>query len=833
MILQSLRMTQRDWRAGELRFLLVALIVAVAALSSVGFFVDRMRAGLARDAHQLLGADLLIGADQPVKPGWRSEAQRRGLTIADTVVFPSMALAGEGEDARSQLASLKAVSSAYPLRGHLRVTDKPGGRDSVTRAVPAAGTVWVDPNILTALNLQVGAPLKLGDRSFTIAHILSAEPDRGSGFVNFSPRVMLSLADLESTHLVQDGSRVTYRLLLAGAAPQVQAFQDWVEAEIARDNLKGVRIESLENARPEMRATLDRAEQFLALVGLLSAMLAAVAVAMAARRFMLRHLDACAMLRCLGLTQNQATRLYLYEFLFIGLIGSVLGAVVGFGAHFVLLEWLGKFVSRDLPSASFIPALQAVATGLLLLLGFALPPILQLRNVPHNRVIRREQDAPQVTVLATYGLGTLTFIGLLLWQAGDVKLGLLTALGFLGGFAVFAFTSWLALKSLRYLRAALKHPSWRFALTGLQRRPGATIVQIVALALGLMALLLLTVIRGDLVSAWRQTTPADAPDRFVINIQPDQRADIHQRLLAGGVAQPDLYPMIRGRLTAINGKAITPETYQEDRARRLVDREFNLSTMLDVPPKNNIIAGAWYKDDRPEASVEEGLAKTLKLRLGDKLTFDIAGQAVSAPITSLRKLEWGSMQVNFFVILNPKVMVNMPQTWITAFHLQPAHSNLANQLTRDFPNLTIVDIGNIIKQLQDVVDQVVAAVEFLFLFTLAAGGLVLYAALLSSQGERTREAGLLRALGATRKQLSHAQWIEFALIGSLAGFLAASGAAATGWALAHYVFSFTWTFSPVIWLAGMGAGAACTFIGGWIGLRSVLSQPPMQTLREA
>ncbi|MGZ9710239.1 ABC transporter permease [Glaciimonas sp. GNP009] len=833
MILQSLRMTQRDWRAGELRFLLVALIVAVAALSSVGFFVDRMRAGLARDAHQLLGADLLIGADQPVNPNWRAEAQRRGLTIADTVVFPSMALSGEGDDSKSQLASLKAVSAAYPLRGNLSITDKPGTPDTITRAVPAAGTVWVDPNILTALNISVGAPLKLGDRTFTIAHILSVEPDRGSGFVNFSPRVMLSLADLASTHLVQDGSRVTYRLLLAGAAPQVQAFQGWVEATMARDNVKGVRIESLETGRPEMRATLDRAQQFLSLVGLLSAMLAAVAVAMAARRFMLRHLDACAMLRCLGLTQNQVTQLYLYEFLMIGLIGSVLGALVGFGAHFVLLETLGKFVAHNLPPPSVTPGLQGIVTGLLLLVGFALPPILQLRNVPHNRVIRREQDAPQVAVVATYGLGTLTFIGLLLWQAGDVKLGLLTALGFLGCFAMFGLISWLALKSLRTARGAFKHPSWRFALTGLQRRPGATIVQIVALALGLMALLLLTVIRGDLIGAWRQSTPADAPNRFVINIQPDQLADINRRLVAAGITQPNLYPMIRGRLTEINGNVIKPETYQEDRAKRLVEREFNLSTMVAVPLKNEIVAGNWYKDDQPEASVEEGLAKTLNLKLGDKLTFDIAGQTVSAPITSLRKLEWGSMQVNFFVILNPKAMVNTPQTWITAFRLPPAHSNLGNQLTRDFPNLTIVDIGSIIQQLQDVVDQVVAAVEFLFLFTLASGGLVLYAALLSSQGERTREAGLLRALGATRTQLSHAQWIEFALIGSLAGFLAATGAAATGWALAHYVFSFTWAFSPLIWVAGMVIGAVCTFVGGWIGLRGVLSRPPLETLREA
>ncbi len=831
MFIQSLRMTRRDWRAGELRFLLLALIVAVAALSSVGFFVDRMRNGLNRDAHQLLGADLVIRSDQPINGAWRAEAGRLGLTLAETIVFPSMASAGEGDQATAKLASVKAVSPGYPLRGNLKLRHA-NGVDLATREIPAAGTVWVDANLLSAQNLSVGSPLKLGDRSFRIAQVIATEPDRGAAFMNFAPRVMLPLSDLASTGLVQNGSRITYRLLVAGEQGRTILFQRWIEEHIERDDIKGVRLESLETGRPEMRATLDRAEQFLSLVGLLSAMLAAVAVAMAARRFMLRHVDACAMLRCLGLTQNQVTSLYLIEFLLIGLAGSVIGALAGFAAHFVLLEWLGRLVANDLPPASFLPALQAVATGLVLLIGFAIPPILQLRNVPHNRVIRREQDAPQPMTLATYGLGLLAFIGLLLWQAGNLQLGLLTAGGFLGGFALFALVGWLGLKSLRGLRGAIDHPSWRFAVTALQRRPGASVVQIVALASGLMALLLLTVIRGDLVDAWRQSTPPDAPNQFMLNIQPDQKEAIEKRLVANGIAAPALYPMIRGRLVQINDTPITGDTYVEDRARRLVDREFNLSTMRDVPAQNVVTAGRWYDDSKPEASVEEGLAKTLNLKLGDRLTFDIGGQSVEAPVTSLRKLEWGSMRVNFFVILNPKAMADMPQTWITAFKLPAEKDGVVNRLVQDFPNLTVVDIGSVVKQIQDVIDQVVTAVEFLFLFTLTSGLLVLYAALVGSQDERTREAGLLRALGATRKQLSQAQWIEFLLVGGLAGALAATGAAGVGWALARYVFKFEWSFSPIVWLAGLAVGAACAFIGGWIGLRNVLNQPPLQTLRE-
>ncbi|PHV08749.1 ABC transporter permease [Janthinobacterium sp. BJB412] len=858
MFKQAVRMTARDWRAGQLRFLLVALTVAVAALSAAGFFIDRLRTGLERDAHQLLGADLVVNADQPLPAAWRAEALRRGLRLTDTATFPSMAQAGAGERSHGLLASVKAVGEGYPLRGTLKTTrDAALAEQSLGEAaggIPAPGTVWVDAGLLGGLHIALGEQLRLGDANFTVTRLIASEPDRGASFMNFAPRLMLPLADLESTGLLQPGARLTYRLLLAAPteqlAGQVAAYEQWLQAAIRAGAVKGVRIDSLESGRPEMRATLERADRFLSLVGLLSALLAAVAVAMAARRFMLRHLDACAMLRCLGLTQNQVARMYLIEFTLVGLAGSVLGVALGFAGHHVLLEVLGKLVSAELPAPSLLPALQGVATGMLLLVGFALPPVLQLRNVPHNRVIRREQDAPQPLALATYGLGLASFVALLLWQAGDVRLALATALGFLAAFGLFALAGRLALAALKRARGAVDNQSWRFAVTSLQRRPGATVVQIVSLALGLMALLLLTVVRGDLMTAWRNATPADAPNRFIINIQPEQKAAIAARLERAGVLNAPLYPMIRGRLTAVNGAAVTADTYADERARNLAEREFNLSTMASMQAENKIVAGRWFgagagaapaaadaADGPPaeplaEASVEEGIAKTLRLKLGDTMRFDIAGQTVEARITSLRKLEWGSMRVNFFVIINPAAMAGMPQTWITAFHLPRQRGAEMDALTRDYPNLTIVDVGGVLRQVQAVLDQVVTAVEFLFAFTLVSGLLVLYAALMGSQDERTREAGLLRALGATRRQLSRAQLIEFALVGALAGLLAASGAAAMGWALATYQFQFAWTFAPTVWLVGLAAGALCAIAGGWLGLRNVLRQPPLQTLRE-
>ena len=535
MLAQSFRMTARDWRAGELRFLLLALIVAVASLSSVGFFVDRMRTGLTRDAHQLLGADLVVSADQPIRADWIVQARRRNLAIAQTTVFPSMALAGEGDAALSQLAAIKAVSPGYPLRGNLKLVVAGTENGVPTRDIPRTGSVWIDPAVAVSLRVAPGQSLTLGDKRFTVERLIATEPDRGAAFMNFAPRIMLAEADLAATNLVQPGSRVTYRLLVAGAPENVGAFEKMIGAEIERDNLRGMRIESLETGRPEMRATLERAQRFLSLVGLLSAMLAAVAIAMAARRFMVRHVDACAMLRCLGMTQQQVTVLYLLEFMLVGLVGSMIGAACGFAAHFALLEWLGKLVTTELPPASVMPALQALATGLILLIGFAVPPILQLRNVPHNRVIRREQTPPQPATLATYLLGLASFVGLLLWQAGDVRLGLLTAAGFLGGLLVFALVGWLSLRLLRHLRPLVDNASWRFALTALQRRPTATVVQIVALSLGLMALLLLTVVRGDLIAGWRDATPPDAPNQFVINIQPEQKAAVEARLQARGI----------------------------------------------------------------------------------------------------------------------------------------------------------------------------------------------------------------------------------------------------------------------------------------------------------
>ncbi len=827
---QALRMTRRDWRAGELRLLAAALVIAVAAVTSVGFFVDRIRLGLERDARQLLGADLVISSDRPVGDAERARAQAAGLATAETVIFPSMAVNDRNPN-DTALAAVKAVSPGYPLRGALRVAEAPDATDEITHDIPARGTVWVDATLLQSLHLAVGDRLRLGEADFRIARVITLEPDRGAQFINFAPRVMLNFADLPSTQLIQEGSRVTYRLLVAGNDAAVRAYQAWTNAHLAR----GQRIESLEGGRPEMQRTLERAHRFLSLVALLAAMVAAVAVAAAARRFSLRHLDSCAMMRCLGLAQREIFALFALEFVITGALACMAGVAAGFGGHFLLLDVVRRLIHTQLPLPSLLPAIQGGAVGLVLLLGFALPPLAQLRRVPPLRVLRKELGAPSGRAALGYLAGCAGFFALLLWSANDAKVGSLTAGGFALGIGAFALIAWLTLRLLAPLRAMTGRLgiSWRFAIAAVQRRPAATIVQLVALAVGLMALLLLTVTRTDLISAWRRAAPPDAPNRFVINIQPDQTAAVARVLAQAGVGEVTLHPMIRGRLIERNGKPIGPEDFTDERAQHLIDREFNLSYTDIAPSHNEIIAGRWYAPGAAELSMEQGIAKTLGVALGDELTFDIAGNKVSARVTSLRKVDWDSMRANFFVLMPSALLRNQPGSFMTAFHVTPAEGRVGPALVRDFPNLTVIDTSALLRQVQLVLDQVIAAVEFLFVFTLAAGVLVLYAALAASRDERVREAGLLRALGASRRQLMRAQMAEMVCLGGLAGLLAAGGAAATGWALAKYAFDFEYAVSPWVFVLGIGGGAACALAGGWFGLRTVLKTPPLTTLREA
>ncbi len=831
----------RDLRSGELNLLVLSVVLAVAALSAVGFFSDRLQAGLWRDARQLIGGDAVVVSDKPTAQNFVQKAQQLGLKTNATLSFPSMARADDAQGGETKLVALKAVSEGYPLRGQLTLLSVEGASSSdnskahATRQVPSSGQAWVDPALLDVLNIKLGDKLWLGDKSFQISALIDREPDRGAGFMNFAPRVMVNQMDIAATGLVQPASRLSYRLAVAGEESQanVQKFIKWARDEVAKPEVRGVQVESMESGRPELRQTLDRAEKFLNLVALLAALLCAVAVALAARTFAAKHLDACALLRVLGQSQQTLSIAYAFEFITAGLVASLLGVMVGYGVHYAFVWLLAGLVDVQLPSATGAPAWLGLGMGLTLLLAFGLPPVLQLAQVPALRVIRRDMGGLQPASVGVLVAGLLGFAGALMWASRDVKLGLMTVGGFALATLMFAGATWLALKLLRSWVPSNTTPRWLLLATRqVMARPVYAVVQVSALSVGLLALVLLVLLRTDLISSWRKATPVNAPDRFVINVQPEQTQAFQNTLKQTGVQNYDWYPMIRGRLVAINGNTVSPQDYTDERAKRLVDREFNLSSRAAKPEHNEVVKGAWLENEKDAVSVEVGIAKTLGLKMGDRLQFDIGGVLSEGRVTSLRKVDWGSMRANFFVIYPVDNLPNVPLSYMAAFK-SPDVPSFERNLLQQFPNVTSVDLRASLTQVQKVLDQVIRAVEFLFAFTLLAGLLVLTAAVTSTREERKREFAIMRALGATGRLLSQVQTAELMGVGLMAGFLASLVAELVGWGLARFVFEFEWTASLWVPVAGALTGAVLAWLAGWWGLAEVLRQPVSQTLRQA
>jgi putative ABC transport system permease protein len=800
----------------------------------VGFFADRLEAGLARDARSLLGGDAIVASDKPTPDDVLALAREAGLRSARSVSFPSMARAPDERGGASRLVAVKAVSDGYPLRGQLQLRDAPEAPVQTLAARPERGTAWVDAALLDALQVAVGDDVLLGDARLRIARIIVVEPDRGAGFMSFAPRVMLHEADLAATGLVQPASRVNYRLAVVapdGRQAGVREFVRRVEQRIEQAPLRGVRVEALESGRPEMRQTLDRAGKFLDLVALLAALLAAVAVGVAARDFAQRRLDDCAMLRVLGLSQRRIAGAYALEFGWVGLAASVLGVGVGLAVHLVFVWLLSGLVDASLPPPGPWPAAFGVGVGLTLMLGFGLPPVLQLARVPPLRVLRRDVGAPKASSLLVLLAAAGGFAALLMAVAEDLLLGAIAVGGFAVAVGVFALLAWLAVGLLRRAVPEARAPRWLVLATRqIAARPALAVLQVSALAVGLLALVLLVLLRTDLIASWRQATPPDAPDRFVVNLQPEQVAPFRTALAGAGVQRYDLYPMIRGRLVAVNGAEVVPGAFGGDRAQRLVEREFNLSHDARMPQQNEIVQGRWTPDEPDALSVEQGLAETLGLKLGDRLRFDIAGQPREGRITSLRKVDWGSMRVNFFVMFPVARMDGVPLSYISAFRAPPVRG-FDNRLSREFPNITNIDVSASIGQVQRVLDQVVRAVEFLFGFTLVAGLVVLFAALGATREARAREFAIMRAMGAGGRLLAQVQRAELLGVGLLAGVLASGAAVAVGWLLARHVFEFAWNPQPWAPLAGALGGALMALAAGWWGLRGVLRRPVLETLR--
>lgn len=831
--MQSFQYWARQSRRASFRILFVALVLAVAAISSVGVFSARIEAALVRDASQMLGGDLVIESKRNTDNApWLSildKPEYANLKKAESVVFPSV-VPSERVDL---LVSLKAVNNTYPLRGQLTVRNAQG-QDEKVASGPPQGELWADQGVLGSLDVQLGDSIQVGEITRPVTRVILVEPDRGGGFVNFAPRVMMNTADLEESRLLGLGSRATWRIYFTGAQPVV----DQLIAELTPVLSPVEEIETLENGRPEVSGTLERANDFLAMAALIGTMVACVGIALVAHLFAKEQASELAVLKSLGYTPQRLLRMWAIGMGMLTLGAGVLGVALGWVAHWGLLALLAELVGVDLPLAGLHYLPMGMLLSALLLLGFAAVPTWYALRAPAVAVIRHQTlKSSRGQLVLSVLFGVFTAIAVCLLIVNNVVLALLLFAGFVGTSLVFALLFWGLLKALAYLGKGRKSEGTHIAVfQSMSKRASTLVLQGVSLALGLAALLMLAVVQGDLIDRWQEAVPEDAPNRFVFNIQPDQVEGVQQTLNTASQSPVNLYPMVRGRLSAINGETITADTFTDERARNTVERELNLSFADTLPTHNTVAVGSWF-DETPakaEVSVEDGVAERLGIGLGDKLTFDIAGTPLTAEITSIRELRWDSMEVNFFMVFPTEVLQSFPQTWITSVSLQDDKAiPVSRELVREYPNLTVLDTELVITQLRKILGQVGQAVQFVFLFTVAAGGLVVVACVMTGARVRTREAAIYRAMGASTAQLQRAAWLELSVLGALAGLVAAIAAQGLGWGVAHFVFEFEYFLSPLHIVAGVVAGAVVSVLFGAWSVNKVCRAPVMQTLRQA
>ncbi len=820
----SLRQVRREWRAGELRALALALAVSAAALTSVGAFSERVSKALTMGANELLAADLVIQSRQVVNAEWLEEARERGLKTARTIEFPTVAFAGE----QSLLVQVKGVSDGYPLRGRLEIASELYGPARTATGIPQPGQAWVDPRVVAELNLTAGGALELGDQTFAVTETIALEPDAGGGVFNLAPRVMLPFGAIEEAGLLGPGARVQYRALVAGEPEAVAAFKDWLVP-----NLKpGESIQTLAQSQQQIGRALDRAQQFLMLAALTAVLLAGIAIVIAARQFVERHLDTVAILRCLGSRQNAIILSFALVLLWTALPALLLGAGLGYLSQHLLVLALGDLLPGTIPGAGVQPVLVAMGIGLLTLLGYGVPPLLRLRQVPPVRVLNRQLGDAPASQFVGDGLALAFSLGLIWWLSADIKLGAVMAGASLGAGLALAGGAFLLIRLARRL-ARGRTLGWRYGVANLARQNRGVLMQVAGLGLGLTAIFLLGVIQRDLLSGWRDTLPANAPNYFLINIQPDQVETVNDHFAANGVASQGLFPLAVSRLSEINGAAPDLASLPSDRARRRVDGNINISWSDELSIGNTIIRGQWRDPNVSglQISLAQSWAESMGFKLMDELTFTAGGQSISGTITSIRKVDWDSFQPNFFIVFNSTLDGGFPHTYISSVFLPGGRFDVIADLVRQTPNVSVLDIGTIMERVRTMIQRVSLAVQVVFVFTLLAGVVVLLAALGAGLAQRQHEGAVMRTLGGSGRQLRAAIFSEFAVIGAVAGVLAAVAAVIAGGVLATQVFNIV--YQPSWWLPALGLASGALAIGltGLVGSRSVLRTPPMVTLR--
>jgi putative ABC transport system permease protein len=821
----AMRMLGREWKSGELGVLLVALTVAVAALTGVSFLVNRVTQAVELQATEVLAADLRLEAVRAIDPSYLDEARKRGLRATRS----SSVLSVVFRDEQSQLSNVRAVGSEYPLRGKVGLADEAFGPATSVAAAPGPGEAWPESKLLATLGARVGDEISIGATNLRITRVLITRPDQGGNFSDLAPSVIINEADLESARLLQPGSRASFAMLFAGEREPLEQFKVWLESRKQR----GERLRDVADASPQIKNAIDRAGRFLSLASLVAVLLCAIAVAMAARRYVQRHLDSVALMKTLGATRGFTLTVSLVQLLTIAVAAALLGSVFGFLAQEWLLRALQGLLQADLPPPTWVPVGLGFVTALAVLAGFALPPLLQLAQVPAIRVLRRDVGPPPPLLWLAFGPAVAAVVFLIWWVVRDARIFAGFVVGLVGFLAVLTLAGLALVKLSGSLRGSVG-VSWRYGIANLSRRRAESVVQIVAFGLGIMVLLLLAVVRNDLLADWRRSLPTDMPNYFFINIPPAEREAFVGFIEQRGAETSRALPMIRARLVGINGTRLEDMQNLSARGEGFSRRDQNITWQEELGEENRIVEGSWWTAEdagKPLVSIASEVQESLGLKIGDSMTFDVAGEIYEARVASVRKVKWDSFKPNFFLVFPPGLLDDTAGTWMTSAYFNKQESRSIAELVRRFPSVSVFDLDDLLQQVRSVIDKAVLAVQSVFVFTLFAGLTVLLAAVQASREERRYESAMLRTLGASRRTVLKGVLAEFTTLGLLAGLLAAVGASVAGYFLARFVLEVSYGPDPWVWVIGLLGGALLVAGSGWIATRSVVNTPPVATLR--
>jgi putative ABC transport system permease protein len=816
------------WRAGALRVLVFALVLAIAAITAVGFFTQRVDSALNQQGGLLLGGDIALKADHALDDAYIDKARSLGLDVTQTYEFPSMVIHQEA----NQLAEIKAVGQSFPLRGDLSISVGNGKIDAVKHG-PKPGEAWVEPRLANLLNIKVGSQVEVGEKAFLVTAILEQEPSRGGDMFGFAPRVMLHADDLAATGLIQFGSRVKYQLLFAGTPTAIAKYQRDVVVDLKR----GEKLEDVKNARPEIKSALDKAQQFLGLSAMVSVMLAMMAMLLSSMPYIKQSLDSFALMRCFGAKARILMQVLSLQTGLIAFFSALIGIVIGYFVQLGLAELAGSLFLETLPQVSILPALVGLVASLFMMFAVVIPHAWHMRGMSAMNILRRDTLGSSLADGAQYLPAVAVMIGMVFWQAQDVKIATSTLLAVLALSVLVALVAYVLVKlGTNILQITPLQPLTNAAKIGLhniKRRFGLSVIQMLGFSVGLMVLMLLALVQGDLIRNWQASLPEDAPNQFVINIQTPQITPIKTLLSEANVAEASVFPMVRGRLVRVNHQALNIANFTDERAKRLAEREFNLSWAETMQSDNTLTAGRWWTEkehDKPYISMEQDLANTLNIKLNDVLTFDIAGNTLDLTVTSLRKVDWDTMRANFFAVTPPGVLAEFSASYISSFHLPPTANERLNKLVKTYPNLTVIDIAAFMQQVRGIMQKMSSTIQYVFIFSLLAGVAVLYAALVATQQERITEATLMRVFGASHAQVAMSYFAEFAMIGAIAAVVAAVAANALAYYLSVKLFNIPFQFNVGLSLSIILISALLIPLSAWLGLRQFLNIPPRQLL---